>query len=54
MLKLVGTENGIIKDEKVIIDDNDRLSGFAIQVIVIDLLLDIFLFFCLSKLKKKK
>lgn len=38
MLKLVGTENDEIVDEKVIIDDNNKPTNFAFKLIVIDLI----------------
>lgn len=53
MLKLVGTEDHDIIDEKVIIDDNNKITPFGIKLIVIDILLDMSLFYLLSKFVKK-
>ena len=35
MLKIVGTENGEVVDEKVIIDDNNRPTKFAFKFLAI-------------------
>lgn len=56
MLKLVGTENGEVVDEKVIIDDDNKPTNFALKLVVIDILLDICLFtlfHSIAKLFKK-
>lgn len=44
MLKLVGTEHGKIVDEKVILDDNDKPTQFALKLVVLDVILDVCLF----------
>ena len=33
MLKIVGSTNDIIEDEKVLIDDDDKLTGYGIAAI---------------------
>ncbi|MGN0436726.1 MAG: hypothetical protein ACI4D8_08870 [Wujia sp.] len=53
MLKIVGTEDHEIIDEKVIIDDNNRITPFGIKLMLIDIVLDMCLFYCLSRLVKR-
>lgn len=52
MLKIVGTEDHDIIDEKVIIDDNNRLTSFGVKFILVDLALDMCLFYLISKIVK--
>lgn len=54
MLKLVGTEAGEVLDEKVILDDNDKLTSFGWKLVVLDIVLDICLFTLFRKLFKSK
>lgn len=54
MLKIVGTENGEVLDEKVILDDNNRLTKFGWMLVAMDLVLDICLFNLFKKLFSKK
>lgn len=53
MLKIVGTEAGEILDEKVILDDDNRLTKFGWMLVVLDLLIDFCLFSLFKKLFKK-
>ena len=53
MLKIVGTEDYEIIDEKVIIDDDNRITPFGIKLILLDVVLDMCLFYCLSRLAKR-
>ncbi len=53
MLKLVGTEGHDIVDEKVILDDDNRITPFGKKLIVIDILLDLSLFYLFNKIAKK-
>lgn len=53
MLKLVGTEDHDIIEEKVIIDDNNQITPFGRKLIIIDLLLDLSIFYLLNKIAKK-
>ena len=53
MLKIVGTKDHEIIGEKVIIDDDNRITPFGIKFILLDVVLDMCLFYCLSKLVKR-
>lgn len=53
MLKLVGTENGEILDEKVIIDDDCKLTKFGWKLVILDIILDMCIFTLIHKLIKK-
>lgn len=53
MLKLVGTEGHDIVDEKVIIDDNNRITPFGFKLILIDLVLDLSLLYLIGRLAKR-
>ena len=53
MLKLVGTKDHDIIDEKVIIDDNNQITPFGKKLIVIDILLDMSLFYLFSKIVRR-
>lgn len=41
MLKLVGTENDEVVDEKVLVTDEGKLTGFSIFLIALELLVDV-------------
>lgn len=53
MLKLVGTEDHDIIDEKVIIDDNNQITTFGKKLILIDIMLDLSIFYLLNIIAKK-
>ena len=44
MLKLIGTENGEVVDEKVILDDDNKPTGFFLKLLICGLLLDVTVF----------
>ena len=52
MLKIVGTEDGIVKDEKILITDEGKLTKFGIALIVIELLADIGVFLIIRSIMK--
>ena len=52
MLKNVWTKDHDFVDEKVIIDDNNKITPFGIKLMIADVVLDMCLFYCLSKLVK--
>lgn len=54
MLKIVGTENGKIQDEKVILTDEGKITGFGVFLIVLDVLADIGIVFLFSRMIKKR
>lgn len=53
MLKIVGTEDHDIIDEKVIIDDNNKLTLFGVKFILVDLVLDMCMFYLISRIVKR-
>lgn len=53
MLKIVGTENGKIQDEKVILTDEGKITGFGVFLIILDVLADIGIVFLFSRMIKK-
>lgn len=54
MLKIVGTENGKIQDEKVILTDEGKITGFGVFLIILDVLADIGIIFLFSRIIKKR
>lgn len=58
MLKIIGTEkNGNIADEKVILDDNNKLTSTAWKIIGVSFVANLCLFstiYAILKLLKKK
>lgn len=54
MLKIVGTENGKIQDEKVILTDEGKITGFGVFLIILDVLADIGIIFLFSRMIKKR
>lgn len=54
MLKIVGTENGKIQDEKVILTDEGKITGFGVFLIILDVLADIGIVFLFSRMIKKR
>lgn len=53
MLKIVGTENGEIVDEKVILDDNNKPTKFAWKLVLLEIVLDICIFSLIYSIVKK-
>lgn len=53
MLKIVGTEGQRIVDEKILIDDHNKITKFGAALCIFDLMTDIAFFILLSKLCKK-
>lgn len=53
MLKIVGTEEHDIIDEKVIIDDKNKLTLFGVKFILVDLVLDMCMFYLISRIVKR-
>lgn len=53
MLKIVGTEDHDIIDEKVILDDNNKLTLFGVKFILVDLVLDMCMFYLISRIVKR-
>lgn len=53
MLKIVGTENGKVQDEKVIFTDEGKITRFGVMLIFLDILVDIGIFFLISRIIKK-
>ncbi|RKI42604.1 hypothetical protein D7V86_12745 [bacterium D16-51] len=53
MLKVVGTDHGKVVDEKVLIDDSNKITKYGIILIGLDLLADIGILFLLSKAVKR-
>lgn len=41
MLKIVGTQNGEVLDEKVILDDDNKITPFGIFLIGAELIVDV-------------
>ena len=54
MLKIVGRENGKIQDEKVILTDEGKITGFGVFLIILDVLADIGIVFLFSRMIKKR
>lgn len=52
MLKIVGTDGRHIKDEKILIDDKNKLTKYGIIIIIWDILADIGFFFIMSRIIK--
>lgn len=52
MFKLVGTEDHDIIDEKIIIDDNNKITKFGWKLMAIDIVADMCLFYLISKIVK--
>ena len=53
MLKIVGTENGKVQDEKVIFTDEGKITKFGVALVVLDVLADIGIFFVISRIVKR-
>ncbi len=51
MLKIVGTDGRHIKDEKILIDDKNKLTKYGI-IIILDILADIGFLFIMSRIIK--
>lgn len=58
MLKIVGTNGKHVTDEKILIDDKNKLTKYGVIIILLDVLADIGFFFVMSRvvktLKKRK
>lgn len=54
MLKIIGTEAGEVLDEKVILDDDNKLTKFGWKLVVLDLAIDFCLFTLFKKLFSQK
>ena len=52
MLKIVGTDGRHIKDEKILIDDKNKLTKYGIIIIIFDILADIGFLFIMSRIIK--
>lgn len=52
MLKIVGTDGRHVKDEKILIDDKNKLTKYGIIIIILDILADIGFFFIMSRIIK--
>ena len=52
MLKIVGTENGKVMDEKVILTEEGKLTGFGVVLVACVILADIGVFFLIGKIVK--
>lgn len=52
MLKIVGTEDHKVVDEKVILDDDNKITPFGLKLVLIDVVLDMCLFALISKFIK--
>ncbi len=50
MLKIVGTENGEVRDEKVIFTDEGKITGFGLMLVLLDILADIGILFLISRM----
>lgn len=48
MLKIVGTNGRRVEDEKILIDDKNKLTKYGAAILLLDILADIGLFFCLA------
>lgn len=53
MLKIVGTENGKVQDEKVIFTDEGKITRFGLMLVILDILADIGILFLVSRIVKK-
>ncbi|MCI8771836.1 MAG: hypothetical protein HFH36_13610 [Lachnospiraceae bacterium] len=58
MLKIVGTNGKHVTNEKILIDDKNKLTKYGVIIILLDVLADIGFFFVMSRvvktLKKRK
>lgn len=52
MLKIVGTNGRRVEDEKILIDDKNKLTKYGAAILLLDILADIGLFFLLSRIIK--
>ena len=52
-IKIVGTEKGLVKDEKVLITDDNKLTIYGCMFILLDILADIGLVFLIHNIVKK-
>lgn len=53
MLLITGTENGKVVDEKVILDDNNKLTSFGLKLVIIDVVFNACLFTLVSSIIRK-
>lgn len=53
MLKIVGTGDHQIVDERIIIDDNNKITPFGFKLMLTELVLDLSLLYLIGKIVKK-
>lgn len=52
MLKVVGTSHGKVVDEKILIDDSNKITKYGLVLLGLDLLADVGVVFLISKIIK--
>lgn len=52
MLKIVGTSHGKVVDEKILIDDSNKITKYGLLLLGLDLLADVGVVFLISKIIK--